>query len=132
MMPRQGLMMSASNLTAVNMNTDLPALDPAYFDRPTLEKLEPTSVSTHPPRFLLLLFLLFLLLLSRPRKRRESPPALLLLLGQSSPFGLAQREGASADAKSETKECKLLKVFLFCSSQVFFFFGGGGELTTEN
>ena len=54
MMPRQGLMMSASNLTAVNMNTDLPALDPAYFDRPTLEKLEPTSVSTHPPRFLLL------------------------------------------------------------------------------
>ena len=34
--------------------TDLPALDPAFVDRPTLAELAPGRVSTHPPRFLLL------------------------------------------------------------------------------
>ncbi len=34
--------------------TVLPALDPAFVDPPTLDKLSPVSVSTHPPRFLLL------------------------------------------------------------------------------
>jgi arsenic resistance protein ArsH len=33
---------------------ELPHVDPAVFDRPTLEKLEPAQLSTHPPRILLL------------------------------------------------------------------------------
>jgi arsenic resistance protein ArsH len=33
---------------------DLPHVDPAVFHRPTLEKLEPAQLSTHPPRILLL------------------------------------------------------------------------------
>ena len=34
--------------------SDFPALSPEFADRPTLEKLEPPKVSTHPPRILLL------------------------------------------------------------------------------
>ncbi|PIB92775.1 arsenical resistance protein ArsH [Caulobacter sp. FWC2] len=34
--------------------SDLPALNADYADRPTLQKLEPPTVSTHPPRILLL------------------------------------------------------------------------------
>ncbi len=34
--------------------TDFPALEPQFLDRPTLDKLEPPKVSTHPPRILLL------------------------------------------------------------------------------
>lgn len=34
--------------------TVFPALDPAFVDPPTLDKLTPARVSTHPPRFLLL------------------------------------------------------------------------------
>ena len=34
--------------------TDLPALQPQFVDTPTLAKLEPPKVSTHPPRILLL------------------------------------------------------------------------------
>ncbi len=34
--------------------TELPALDPAFVDRPTLAELAPGRVSTHAPRFLLL------------------------------------------------------------------------------
>jgi arsenical resistance protein ArsH len=36
------------------MTDDFPALAPEFLDLPTLAKLEPTNVSTHPPRFLLL------------------------------------------------------------------------------
>ena len=34
--------------------TDFPALEPQFLDTPTLHKLEPPKVSTHPPRILLL------------------------------------------------------------------------------
>lgn len=34
--------------------TDFPALQPQFLDTPTLQKLEPPTVSTHPPRILLL------------------------------------------------------------------------------
>ena len=34
--------------------TEFPALNPAFADTPTLEKMVPTEVSTHPPRILLL------------------------------------------------------------------------------
>ncbi|HWU81021.1 MAG TPA: NAD(P)H-dependent oxidoreductase, partial [Caulobacter sp.] len=34
--------------------SDFPALSPEFADRPTIEKLEPPTVSTHPPRILLL------------------------------------------------------------------------------
>jgi arsenical resistance protein ArsH len=34
--------------------TDFPALEAQYLDTPTLEKLEPQRISTHPPRILLL------------------------------------------------------------------------------
>lgn len=36
------------------MTDDLPALAPEFLDVPTIEKLAPERVSTHPPRFLLL------------------------------------------------------------------------------
>lgn len=34
--------------------TDFPALQPQFLDPPTIEKLEPASVASHPPRILLL------------------------------------------------------------------------------
>ena len=34
--------------------TDFPALQPQFVDAPTLQKLEPPAISTHPPRILLL------------------------------------------------------------------------------
>lgn len=36
------------------MTNSLPALDPAFLDVPTLDKLSPARISPHPPRFLLL------------------------------------------------------------------------------
>ena len=36
------------------MTDDFPALTPEFLDAPTLQKLAPARVSTHPPRFLLL------------------------------------------------------------------------------
>jgi arsenic resistance protein ArsH len=80
------------------MTDDFPALAPEFVDAPTLQKLAPARVSTHPPRFLLL----YGSLRERSYSRLliEEADRLLRSLGAETrifdPRGLPQPDGAPA------------------------------------
>jgi arsenic resistance protein ArsH len=78
---------------------DFPALDIAFADRPTRDGLEPSSQSTHPPRFLLLYG--SLRARSFSRLLIEEAARLLERMGGEvriyDPRGLPQPDGADAD-----------------------------------
>lgn len=80
------------------MTDDFPALAPEFLDTPTLDKLAPARVSTHPPRFLLL----YGSLRERSYSRLliEEADRLLRSLGAETrifdPRGLPQPDGAPA------------------------------------
>lgn len=80
------------------MTDDFPALAPEFLDAPTFDKLAPTRVSTHPPRFLLL----YGSLRERSYSRLliEEADRLLRSLGAETrifdPRGLPQPDGAPA------------------------------------
>lgn len=80
------------------MTNDFPALAPEFLDAPTLQKLAPARVSTHPPRFLLL----YGSLRERSYSRLliEEADRLLRSVGAKTrifdPLGLPQPDGAPA------------------------------------
>ncbi len=97
---------------------DFPALDIAFADRPTRDRLEPPRVSTHPPRFLLL----YGSLRERSFSRLlvEEAARLLERMGGEvriySPRGLPQPDGAEAD---HPKVAELLELSLWSEGHVW-------------
>ena len=98
--------------------TDLPALAVEYFDHPTLERLAPSRISTHPPRFLLLYG--SLRQRSYSRLLVEEAARLLDALGAETriydPRGLPQPDGADVE---HPKVAELRALSLWSEGQVW-------------
>ena len=102
--------------------TDFPALDPAFVDPPSLQKLEPLKASSHPPRFLLL----YGSLRDRSFSRLliEEADRLLRSFGAETriydPRGLPQPDDAPADHPSGSWEGPVIAALRACAARWLF------------